>query len=494
MDDDKLLSDLLDPVVNSINSSKHNMSSSKTSTPSQSSHYQVYTRRWYMLSVLVVLNLSNAIGWISFAPIADIAAEYYHTSFANVNWLSLIYMVTTIPIGFLSTWVLDTFGLRTGMLLGAWLNLVGLATRYVSTIPQVDGHSFLIVMIGQGIAASAQPFLLFAPTKLAAVWFPDSQRAIANTLGSASNPLGILLAFALTGVIVQHKNDIPTMLWIYTIPGGVAAAMMTVGFCNSLPPTPPSASAAAVSESFVQGLKKIIRNPAYLLLLQVFGSGLGLFNTVSSLVEQVLCSRGYSDNFSSMVGALMIGGGMVGAIITGIYVDKTKKFEMTAKMSFTVAVLGVISFCTLSCYQGLDPYIAVAAGIFGTFGFGAYPVIMELGVETTYPVAEGTSTGFLVMAGQVQGIAGILLSQYLTTDLTPHQKNIQLCRGDVTPQDLTLPLLIFAGYAAFNACIFLLFFKTEYKRLKAEERQAASSILNFSSQSLGTPAPQSIYS
>ena len=33
--------------------------------------------------------------------------------------------------------------------------------------------------------------------------------------------------------------------------------MMTVGFCNSLPPTPPSASAAAVSESFVQGLKKV---------------------------------------------------------------------------------------------------------------------------------------------------------------------------------------------------------------------------------------------
>ena len=48
-----------------------------------------------------------------------------------------------------------------------------------------------------------------------------------------------------------------------------------------------------------------------------------------------------------MVGALMIGGGMVGAIITGVYVDKTKKFEMTAKMSFTVAVLGVISFCTV---------------------------------------------------------------------------------------------------------------------------------------------------
>ncbi len=181
------------------------------------------------------------------------------------------------------------------MSLGASLNLIGLLTRYISTIPPVgEDYRFLIVMIGQAIAASAQPFLLFAPTKLATVRFPDSQRAIANTLGSASNPLGILLAFLLAKFIVQDVNDIPRMLWIYAIPGGVAAAMM-VGFCNSSPPTPPSASAAAVSESFVQGLKKIIRNPAFLLLLQVFGSGLGLFNTVSSLVEQVLCSRGYSD-------------------------------------------------------------------------------------------------------------------------------------------------------------------------------------------------------
>ncbi|XP_038064524.1 solute carrier family 49 member A3-like isoform X1 [Patiria miniata] len=498
MDDEKLLPDVLDapvPLISQpLNTRKEMMSSSSgsiattRSIPAQSQIYKVYKRRWYMLSVLAVLNLSNAIGWITFAPVADLTASYYNTTFANVNWLSLEYMVASIPVGFFSAWILDSFGLRIGLMMGAWLNVVGLAVRYISTIHQLKGQiRFIVLLIGQGIAAMAQPFLLFAPTKLAALWFPESQRAIANTLGSASNPLGILAAFLLSKIIVKEESDLPTMLWIYIIPGGVAAVMMTLGFCRSIPPTPPSASAAESSESFVQGLKKIIRNRAYLLLVLVFGSGLGLFNTISSLVEQVLCSKGYDDSFASLVGALMIGGGIIGAIIAGAYVDKTKKFEPTAKLCFTSAVLGLIAFCSLACYRGLDVYVAVTAGVFGTFGFGAYPVIMELGVETTFPVSEATTTGFLFMAGQVQGILGILLSQFLGRDLSTAQLGYSKCLASVTPQDLTIPLLVFAGYAAFNACIFLLFFRTDYRRLKAEERHAADSILNFSSHSHGTP-------
>ena len=104
------------------------------------------------------------------------------------------------------------FGLQ--MLLGALLNVSGLGIRFISTISQVKDYSFTVVMVGQGIAATAQPFLLFAPTKLAAVWFPDSQRAIANTLGSASNPLGILMAFLFSKMIVQSTEDIPRMVCV----------------------------------------------------------------------------------------------------------------------------------------------------------------------------------------------------------------------------------------------------------------------------------------
>ena len=45
---------------------------------------------------------------------------------------------------------------------------------------------FLVVVIGQTLAALAQPFLLCAPTKLAGVWFGANERGTANMIASLS--------------------------------------------------------------------------------------------------------------------------------------------------------------------------------------------------------------------------------------------------------------------------------------------------------------------
>jgi FLVCR family MFS transporter 7 len=57
--------------------------------------------------------------------------------------------------------------------------------RNISTMDFVpSGDKYPVLMLGQFLAACAQPFIMFVPTKLAALWFPDTQRAIANTLAS----------------------------------------------------------------------------------------------------------------------------------------------------------------------------------------------------------------------------------------------------------------------------------------------------------------------
>ena len=43
--------------------------------------------------------------------------------------------------------------------------------------------------------------------------------------------------------------------------------------------------------------------------------------------------------------------------------------------------------------------MAVGAVGFGFFGFAMFPIALELGVECTYPVAEGTSAGTLQISG-----------------------------------------------------------------------------------------------
>ncbi|XP_038070811.1 solute carrier family 49 member A3-like isoform X2 [Patiria miniata] len=390
--------------------------------------YRLYKMRWWVLATLSVLNFSNAMAWICFAAITNFTAAYYHVTADDVNWLSLIYLVVAVPVGFVTGWVLDTFGIRTGMLIGSWTNLLGIILRYLSTLPAVpeDGR-FAVVMCGQGLAAFAQPFLLFAPTKLAAVWFPENQRAIANTLGSMANPLGILVSFLVSSAIVSKPSDLPTMLWVYIIPAAVACAMCTLGVHRSTPPTPPTASAAGDHESFYSGMKKCVRNVPFMILLVTFGGGYAIFNALSTFMEQIVCPIGYNDDFAGLVGGMMIAFGLVGAIIAGLIVDRTQAFTPVTKICFTLAVLSIIGMALFTHFDNLGIPVAIFAVGFGLFGFAMFPIALELGVECTYPVAEGTSSSLLQISGQFQGIILILIGQFLAQPLNTMDAPVQQC-------------------------------------------------------------------
>jgi FLVCR family MFS transporter 7 len=68
------------------------------------------------------------------------------------------------------------------IVLSALLNGFGGGIRILSTIRHMN--SFAIVMFGQCLAAIAQTLLLPAPPKLAALWFGESQRVVANMISS----------------------------------------------------------------------------------------------------------------------------------------------------------------------------------------------------------------------------------------------------------------------------------------------------------------------
>lgn len=50
--------------------------------------------------------------WLSFAPVADTIARHFLLSTEQINWLSLVYLVVSIPFGMVAIWVLDSVGLR----------------------------------------------------------------------------------------------------------------------------------------------------------------------------------------------------------------------------------------------------------------------------------------------------------------------------------------------------------------------------------------------
>lgn len=148
--------------------------------------------------------------WLTFAPVADQSALFLHVGLPDINWLSLVFMVVSIPFSLVTTWMLDTLGLRitvghrrrrrhvvmslpahwpltsgfpSQLILGSWLNMLGAVLRYVGTLLG-QRYVFPVVMLGQTLGALAQPLIIFTPTKQVALWFADNQRATANTIAT----------------------------------------------------------------------------------------------------------------------------------------------------------------------------------------------------------------------------------------------------------------------------------------------------------------------
>ncbi|XP_056142611.1 solute carrier family 49 member A3 [Lampris incognitus] len=429
--------------------------------------FRVYKRRWLVLLLLCLLNCSNSMLWLTFAPVADQSAQYLQVSLDQINWLSMVFMVVAIPLSLGTTWMLDTLGLRITLVLGSWVNMLGALLRFIGAsgiVPQ--GTRYLIVMSGQTVCALAQPLVIFAPTKLAALWFPEHQRATANTIASMSNPLGVLFANIFSPMIASGSyNKIPFLLLVYAILASIICFLATTGIRSSGPPTPPSASAeSSSSEPFLLGIKLLLKNKAYMILLLCFGSGIAVFTCFSTLLEQILCVRGYTTDFAGLCGALFIIFGVVGAGILGLYVDKTKKFIEATKVNMSFSALACIAFSLVSQMRGQKAAVAVVCSLFGFFGFSIYPIAMELSVECSYPVGEATSAGLIFISGQIQSVLYIILVQTLTKPIT----DVPFSTCSTADLSWRVSVLVMAGLCSVFTCGFNILFSTTYKRLEAE--------------------------
>ncbi|XP_069623767.1 solute carrier family 49 member A3 isoform X2 [Ranitomeya imitator] len=421
-----------EPVHNAHDVAEEDPSCERCQALGQLSQVRLYNKRWFVLAVVCLLNSSNAMLWISFAPVADLAAVNLKCSLDTINYLSLVYLIISIPFGFIASWLLDTLGLNYAIIISSWLNMTGSIVRSVSAVTFLmnTGTSNLVwLFVGQSICAVAQPLVLFVPAKLAAVWFPEHQRATANMIASMSNPFGIFLANILSPVIVSRAEDLPILHCVYGIPAVLACILATAGVHEKAPPTPPSVSAVnSASEPFFAGLKQFI---------------------------------------SGLCGALFIVFGAIGALLCGLYVDRTKKFTEVVKISFALTALTVIVFAVVSNLKKVAPLLVVICSLLGFFGFAIYPISMELAVECSYPVGEGSSTGLAFISGQVQGLIYMVLFQSLTKPYAASPLS-QCGKNQTEIYDWSIATLVMAGICSIGTCIFIIFFHTDYKRLKAE--------------------------
>jgi MFS family permease len=100
----------------------------------------------------------------------------------------------------------------------------------------------------------------------------------------------------------------------------------------------------------------------------------------------------------------MILAGIMGAFIMPVLSDHFKKRKPFIILAIVGATLGLAGLTFATGYWML----MFSGAVLGFFLLSSGPIGFQYGAEVTYPISEGTSNGFLLLMGQISGIALIL--------------------------------------------------------------------------------------
>jgi len=343
------------------------------------------------------------------------------------------------------------------------------------TFDHSGAGALTLLFLGQILAACGQPFLLNAPAKMATMWFTVEGRATADMFGTIGNIIGVGIASALSGTMANIPDSIstdirassfPFMLAIYA---GIAtfALLAAILLTVEYPPSPPSASASEKATPFRKGLTMIVGNRAYIVVLITFGIGLGIFNTITTILDQIVKQLGYGEGDASLFLGVLVGVGLVSAGITGPILDTYHKYKECYMFAFILATISFVWF-TLIALIDSHPYgmIIPPLALLGVAAFIILPTALELSVELSYPVSASTSVGFLWMAGQVVGIISLFVSNALF-DNPKNDVNDVTKKGALHVIYFNLALVLVGTILTF----LLIPLNPVYKRLSAEHNR-----------------------
>ena len=351
--------------------------------------YRVYGYRWVVLGVFMLINLTIQMLWITYAPISSPAAEFYGVTDSQIGLLAMSFMIVFIPLSIPVSWVIDRYGFRLAVSIGAVLMAVFAILRGL-----VGANYSLVLVCTIGIAI-AQPFFLNAWTKVPANWFSINERATAVGLVTLANLVGTALGMLLTPILVEGMS-IPTVQLIF---GGVAAisAVLFIALSREHPLTPPCPPGMEVRSLMLDGLKQIVRSVPFWLFVLVYFVGLGIFNGISTWVLNIIQPRNFNPTDAGTLGAIMVFGGILGAVILPAISDKQHKRQRYITLGILMAIPGLLGVTFATSFW----LLLLSAFFMGFFLISVAPIGMQYVAEVTYPAPEGTSTGLIQLFGQV---------------------------------------------------------------------------------------------
>uniref|UniRef100_A0A3Q2XBI6 Solute carrier family 49 member 4 n=1 Tax=Hippocampus comes TaxID=109280 RepID=A0A3Q2XBI6_HIPCM len=389
---------------------------------------RVYGRRWLVLSLFSLLALMQGVVWNFWGPIQNSAAHAFGFTKSDIAVLVLWGPVGFVP-WLLFMWLMDKRGLRSSLLLSAFLMLLGAVLR---SIPLSDpALRRWLIHGGQLLNGLAGPTIMSAGPFLSTTWFAPDQRATATAVASLFSYLGGAAAFVLAAIATLF--------------------VAVLFYFPSRPPLPPSVAAASQRLSYRSSICRLLSNLRFLMIALAYAVPTGVIAGWAGVLDMILTPANVSQVDAGWIGFWSTVGGCVFGVAMARFADSIRGMLKPILVLMLAGASLSSTWFTLTCLSRLTHLPSSAAILYtscilvGIFINSSVPIFFELFIETVYPVPEGITCGVVTFLGNL--VTGLLLF-FLTFYCTE---------------------LSWLNWCLTGSCIFslvlILFFRESYDRL-----------------------------
>jgi MFS family permease len=348
------------------------------------------TSRWAILAGYALLAACTQMLWLTFAAVDTQTAAAMHVDVGTVGDLAAIfpfvYIVLALPTG---RWLDLRFG--QALSVGALLTGGGALVRLVAPT------SFGWQLAGQLVIAAGQPLVLNSITKVAARYFPPSERAAAISIGTAALFIGILAAVLSAGPLLV-AGGLPLLLAVQAGPAVVSAVLVLVAFRT--PPTFPDDASATVS------LRWLANDRFMWTLAGLVFIGMGTYNAIATWLQPILAHFGEGAAAGTLVAILTFAGVMGAAVLpSAVAARNQRRALLIAALAMSAVAFTAMAFSANYIWLGVWMFAE------GFLLLASLPVVLEWSEIHAGPERQGAAVGFLMMAGNLGGLVLVLVVQ-----------------------------------------------------------------------------------
>ena len=341
---------------------------------------KLYSQRWVQLFYLSMLALLS--DWICFsvAAVPDVFEGVYGAQITAPSLIDL-FLITNVISSFIVTDIVDKIGLQRAiqgsavlMMIGCWLR-AGLEFLPFVGLPDTNSLvSYPLVVVGTILVGISQPFFQCTPPLLSATWFAPSERATSTAIALNFNQIGIATAFLVGGAMAVDRTGLSSYMGLIAL----ICTAITIGtllqFQNE-PLVPPSISEMNKRKSglkappFRTSVQRLFQKPGFTQALAAFICSISITNVIGAFIDEIMERGGIVEQLSiDLAGAGFEFAILLGGIIIGGYVDRTKQYKNVTLACLAVTAFMVIPLGLTEHQMGKEPILLILSLLVCTNG------------------------------------------------------------------------------------------------------------------------------